>query len=525
MHVDRQRLTAAKEVALGKADVQTQTGRGPIAGPKAERARGRFGHGYFHHFLVGGCAGHVIDLHVVKEPQRLDAFGGLGNLTRVQRIAFDSAELAAHNGIQRGCVAFNINAFHKDARAFDNRKGHIHSACTLVARHARFDRDKVQTLFQRQRFQRLDIALNDGGRIGHARAQAAQFVVVGRINAFDFRDRFDLTHGEALAFGNGEGHKGGVTFARIGGPRIQDLEIQIAPRQIEICQHLLIGFKPIDLEHIALDQIVQNASLLGRQDLAQPVVREIFVAHKADAGHFGDSTFDNLKHHIDGVVGTTDDARRDGGGHTAIGAVGFSDDGSIGFGHGGGIDLPGFFRGEFLQIGIFDQGVALVINRADHRVFDHFDQQAIGPRHQNHPRKQARSDDALIAVVQCSIGDNLALGQAKKGHNRGHIDLNIALNRDGGNQISGGHGRQRFRRGFHAKRQARGVGGLCGHHGHHDTCANQTKTCSKDQIAGGPKPQTLARPALCRFVLAHVHLATASPKCCKGRSWHLLGLD
>ena len=427
LHRYVQTLAPAQKVWLGKAQIGAKAVRHAKSQSKADRTRRLLGHRDLDHGLTRRIAVCRIHRDIGKEAQRPDAFGGAAYLRRVQGIALDRGELAAHHRIERGGVAFDINPLHEHPLAAHDGKGHVQRAIPVVARDARIDADKVQPLGNRQIFHRGRVVVDHGRRIGNAAAQPADLVKLCRINPLHFRDRRNLADLEAAAFLDREGQKGRLTVPRIFGGGVQDLEVDIAARQIEIRQQLFIQRQTCGVKTVALDQRVQDARLFGPQDLAQAVIAEIAVADKVQPLNLGDGTFGDLEHQIDAVVGQADDARRDGGVDPALDAVGLGDSRRVQFGLRRRIDQPGPGFGHGNQRRVVQRLVALIIHLVQHRQFHHPDQQCAALRQQFDLFEQARADDALVDVVQRRRRYRLALGKLGIGQDRCLIDAGITL--------------------------------------------------------------------------------------------------
>ena len=204
--------------------------------------------------------------------------------------------------VKRCIIAFNINAFHKDAFAARQHKFHIQRLIAVVAGDLGFDPQEIKPLAQGQTFHPGDVVFNHGGRITDPRAQFLHSLKLSRVNPFNRGRGADLTHCKALPFADVEGHKRGVPFPRHFGRGVGNLKIDIAARQIEIAQKLFVQLHPFGDKRVALDQLAQQPRLLGFQNLPQTAVGIGAVADKRQAFHFDNLAFGDLEHQIDAVV-------------------------------------------------------------------------------------------------------------------------------------------------------------------------------------------------------------------------------
>jgi hypothetical protein len=79
-----------------------------------------------------------------EEAKRANAFGRLADFARVEGVAFDRAELAADHLIQRGGVAFDVDAFDKHPVAA--RRWRIR--CPRLVASSRVMRGSTRTKFR-----------------------------------------------------------------------------------------------------------------------------------------------------------------------------------------------------------------------------------------------------------------------------------------------------------------------------------------------------------------------------------------
>ena len=170
--IQRKGLPSPKEIAFRKANVQTDSGLNPIACAKGQRPSRLFFDVHIDDDLIRSRALLSVDLSVREKAECPDAFGGLANFARVKGIALGAAEFPAHNAVQRGRVALDINAFNKNTWAAHQRKLNIQGAVAVIAGYTWIDAHKIQPLAERQIFHPRDGILNHCRGIGHARADA-----------------------------------------------------------------------------------------------------------------------------------------------------------------------------------------------------------------------------------------------------------------------------------------------------------------------------------------------------------------
>ncbi len=120
----------------------------------------------------------------------------------------------------------------------------------------------------------------------------------------------DFTKVELLPFGDVNNQKDSIAFAGDFCIGAVDPEIDIAARQIEISQYLLIKFDPVINQRIFVDKRPQKASLFGFENPAQPAIRVNLIAQKRDPLDFCGVAFGDFKRQIVTVVAAADDPGR-----------------------------------------------------------------------------------------------------------------------------------------------------------------------------------------------------------------------
>ena len=86
---------------------------------------------------------------------------GIRNVARVERIAFNSPELAPDHTVQRRCVAFNVDAFDEDTWSTAQDVFNIQCERTIISGHTRFNTQEMDPFTNCQSLHTSNVGFDD----------------------------------------------------------------------------------------------------------------------------------------------------------------------------------------------------------------------------------------------------------------------------------------------------------------------------------------------------------------------------
>ena len=140
-------------------------------------------------------------------PQGTDTFRSQANGAWVEGVPLNGCKLATNNAVQRGRIAFDINALHKDARPTFHDEIDVERAGFVIAGDTGRHANKVETLLQGQQFEPFDGRINRLGRIGFTLANANFVLELIRVHVGQIRRRRQRTKTELLPLLNAKRQK------------------------------------------------------------------------------------------------------------------------------------------------------------------------------------------------------------------------------------------------------------------------------------------------------------------------------
>ncbi len=162
--------------------------------------------------------------------------------------------MSAHNLIQCGCVARNIDAFHKNAITAFDRKIDIQFQITIIARHPWADTYEIQAKLRRAGFQARDVVFQNQRGISITLVNIQRILKHFDINIIAVGRHGHRAKFKLLTFANVKVQEIGVLF--LGQFCVHGIhtEIYVTTRLIKICQKLFIKFDPIFDQCIRFDE-------------------------------------------------------------------------------------------------------------------------------------------------------------------------------------------------------------------------------------------------------------------------------
>ena len=448
--IEAQILALAEQVALMDADIGERTVRGRIADADLELAGRLLLDIGMDDRLVGRAAGRIGDIDLLEEAEIVDALLGAVELRRVERIAFDQAELAADDAVLRAEVAGDVDALDINLRTFLHVIGDVDRMGVGVALDRRIDLHEGIAAIAERVADGADRAVDQIGVVPIALARREQRLQHFRVDVFQRVGQVDLAEMVARAFLDGEGDEEARAIGRQLGDRRDDAEIGIALRQIEFAQQLAVIRQAIRIVGVVAREEAPPARLLRRDDVAQRRFAELVVAEEGDAADAGRWPFVDLEDEVDAVLRQLDHFRLHRRGEVAGAAIELenADDVSLHL-----FPREDETRTELdlaVEVVVRELRIALELDAVDDRVLDHVDDQRIALALHAHVGEQAGGIKSLQRSIELRrvvdlAGLNLEVGADGVGIDALRaVDANLAddiAGRSLRNHVDRGHGR------------------------------------------------------------------------------------
>ena len=373
----RQILALAKQVAFADSrQPQRAVGCG-VSDTQAQFARRLLFDVDFDDGPVGRGAGQVLDVDGAEEAQVLQPRARAPQFRGVEGIAFGQAEFAPDYLVERADIAFDIDALDKDLRPLVDIVGQIDDLLLRIAVEPRLNIDKSITQTAQRVVQRLNRAVDVTLVVPSALRRLDQAAQRLGVEVLQGGLDLDLAQFVALAFVDGEGDEKGILFRRQFGHCRDDLEIDIAFRQIEIAQLLAIDLQAIGIVGIVGGKESIEGAFLSHDLAAQVAVGEGLVADEADPPDFGLLALLDLENQIDPVLIEIDHLRFHRRAKPPAAPIEVENPGDVRLyaalsEHGARLQLD--LLGQVL---VFDMVVTFEGDLIDDRIFDHLHHQSV----------------------------------------------------------------------------------------------------------------------------------------------------
>ena len=240
-----QRLATAKKVPLRKIDCKRKSGVIVVGAAERQQSGGLLLHIDVHDDLVGSGPGAGVHRRGPEKPERPDSFGSVANLARIEWIALHRRELAADDPVQRGLVAADVDALHEYSGPAHKRKLDVERKIAFVSGDDGVDAQEIEPLLQGKSLQTRDLLVNQGRRPGVSGTDAQSAFVFGKIGIVKLARKRNLANRVLLAFANCERHESRVALARQFHGRVENLDVDITARAIEIDEELAVKGNPL----------------------------------------------------------------------------------------------------------------------------------------------------------------------------------------------------------------------------------------------------------------------------------------